>query len=345
MPTPSGTDTVLTIATEELVQLDIRVREEEWLTLFDRLVIFRSRDTADGPYEVITADNWEGAYIPKSKPLVGISSRLYNIVGKRLNLRVNEVTDVTITFTGVDPIPISSIITDIIFQGLNLVDAYYTDEGEPVIFTTQAGTAATLRVVPDDDEDMDAAPILGLPTMEPKSVSFGKDASIALVQGTQRYIFSDLNGKRTYYYKTCFRNTSTDTYSEYSPTFTGATRAKVDPALIAIGIAELVNFDGSPLEGREVRIYNTYISSVSGDKVVAGGALRMITDREGRVEFPLMRGIEIDVAVTGTALTRKVTVPTDQAVQFFNLFDPTIGGDDNFRVQVPEIEHAIRRSL
>jgi hypothetical protein len=78
---------------------------------------------------------------------------------------------------------------------------------------------------------------------------------------------------------------------------------------------------------------------------VAGGGADLLTDSSGRVEFPLVRGLGVTVSVAGTSLVRDITVPVDITVDIFNLFDPTIGTDDNFRVQVPELDYAIRRTL
>ena len=70
------------------------------------------------------------------------------------------------------------------------------------------------------------------------------------------------------------------------------------------------------------------------------------TDNEGHVEFSLLRGQQVVVAIAGTPLTRKVLVPADPAVRRFNLLAPEVGsGEDAFKVQVPNLVYAERRSL
>jgi hypothetical protein len=60
------------------------------------------------------------------------------------------------------------------------------------------------------------------------------------------------------------------------------------------------------------------------------------------VEFILPRGQKVTVAVAGTSLVRTITVPDRES---FNLFDPDIADDDVFKVQVPLLVMAERRSL
>jgi len=78
---------------------------------------------------------------------------------------------------------------------------------------------------------------------------------------------------------------------------------------------------------------------------MAGTDLVGTTDRDGHVEFMLVRGQSISVAVVGTDLIRTFTVPVDLTVLSFQLLDPTLSSNDVFRVQVPTLVYAERRTL
>jgi hypothetical protein len=79
--------------------------------------------------------------------------------------------------------------------------------------------------------------------------------------------------------------------------------------------------------------------------VMAGTTTTKRTDAYGRVEFRLLRGQKFGVSVPGTSLFRDITVPSDPLQEVFNLFDPSVGGDDIFKVQVPNLISAERRTL
>jgi hypothetical protein len=103
-----------------------------------------------------------------------------------------------------------------------------------------------------------------------------------------------------------------------------------------------VRADGSPLINQEVRLHIGFTGQSFGDKTVAGGDLRALTDDTGKAEFLLPRSQKVGVAITGTTLVRTITVPDKDT---FNLLDPDLADDDIFRVQVPDIVVAERRSL
>jgi len=112
-----------------------------------------------------------------------------------------------------------------------------------------------------------------------------------------------------------------------------------------VGQIDLVKADGRPLVGREVRLHLEFNGTIIDGKVLAGGDVVKDTDENGHVEFRLVRGQKLTVAVPGTDLYRQITTPEDQETQVFNLLDPNISGEDIFKVRVPELIVAERRSL
>ena len=96
----------------------------------------------------------------------------------------------------------------------------------------------------------------------------------------------------------------------------------------------------------EVRINSIFDGILVEGKALAGGDQIKLTDNSGLVEFTLIRGTKVSVAIIGTDVVREITVPTTTTIKTFNLLDPDIStGDDIFKVQVPDIIVAERRSL
>lgn len=330
--------------TPELLQLEIFVKNEDWLGFFDVIEVWRSRQTAAGPFEELTADDWIPARIPKDAPdppvppIVGPS---INIVGKPLQLRVNELDDLVIIFTGIDPLTFATVASQITAQGLTKVGGYVIEGGEIALQTSDAGTGAVLRIVGGE-----AAVILGLPTEEPSSLSFGKDARIPLIEHQQLYPFTDINGSVGFFYKTRFRNRTTGATSEFSQPFGVGSSAGVTQINLACGQLDLVSIDGKPLIRQEVRVHMGFNGSIVDGRLLGGSDISKRTNDDGHVEFILVRGQKVTVAIVGTDLVREIIVPVDQAIKVFNLLDPSVGtGDDFFKVRVPQLIFAERRTL
>lgn len=328
----------------ELIQLEIFVKNDDWLGFFDVVEVWRSRQTTAGPFEEVTAEEWKSARIPKdapNPPIPPIVGPSVNISGKPLQLKVNERDDLVIVFTGADPLTLSTVASQINAQGLTKVMGYVAEGGEIAIQTSDAGTGAALRIVGGE-----AAVILGLPTEEPSSLSFGRDARIPLIKNQQVYLFTDIHGAVGFFYKTRFRNRTTGALSEFTQPFGVGSSVGVSQANLACGRLDLVSIEGKPLINNEVRVYMGFNGSIVDDRVLGGSDIRKHTDNDGHVEFVLVRGQKVTVAVMGTDLVREIIVPVDQAIKVFNLLDPSVGtGDDFFKVRVPQLVFAERRSL
>lgn len=330
----------------EAVQLNIAARDEDFVGAFDLIEVWRSRTDEEGPFEELTAGRWKPARIPKDAgdaPSPAVTGPSVNIVGKELIIRVDEdeENDISVVFTGTDPITFTNVAGQIVTAGLGKLFSYVDSDGVLVIETTEPGTGAALRIV-----ESEAAPLLGLPTEEPASLAFGKDARILLVIGQQSYTFTDKNGSTDYFYKTRFRNKSTSSVSEFSLAFSPQSSGSgVSDENLACGVVDLVGLDGKPLRNVEVRLHSSFDGTIVDDRLVAGQDVVKLTDDTGHVEFILVRGQKVTVAISGTDIVREITVPTDSSVKIFKLLDPSIAGDDVFKVQVPDIVFAERRSL
>jgi hypothetical protein len=333
--------TVASTGTTEIVQLHLMVSDDDWVGTFDKVEVARSRTLSSGPYESMTAEVWTSARMPKNggdAPANPVTGPTVVISGTALQLRLNEKDDVTIVFTGTDPLTLAAVAAQIQTGSAQRITAWVDKDSKLVFQTTEPGTGAALRVVGGD-----AAGVLGLTTVEPDCLTFGKDAHLQLVQGVERYTFTDLRGSSDYFYRTRYR--IGDGVSEWSQPTSSGQAVGISTDNLVKGTIQMVRMDGRPLVGALLRIFNRYKTQLVEKKLVAGPGLNGISDKNGLVEFFLVRGTKITVAIDGTDIVRHIDVPTDSTVTVFNLLDPSLSYDDAFTVQVPRIIAAERRSI
>jgi hypothetical protein len=333
------------VATEEDLLLELFVDSAAWVGFFDSLEVWRSRTTAQGPFDPLMGDGWQVAALPRGAPpppAVPLTGPLVTIVGTELELLVNEETALTVTFTGTDPLTYAQVVAQIISQGESLINAYVAvaQSSLIVLTTVQAGALASLRVTGGD-----AAAILGFSTTDPSNIAFGFDARIALKPGVAAYQYVDHSGSPDFFYKTRFFNSVSRTTSAFSPAFSGATVSSLQPANLVRGTVDLVDAGGVALTNRAVLLYPKFSGArVEGKTLVDGGA-EVLTDVNGHAEFVLVRGQPFTVAIAGTDIARDFTTPTDPTVDTFDMLDPAISANDVFNVQEPNLDYATRRSL
>ena len=120
----------------------------------------------------------------------------------------------------------------------------------------------------------------------------------------------------------------------------------VTPSNVICGSVHLIWGNGAPMQGVSVQVSVEYSGEVVDGAVVAGGPLLKTTDKNGRAEFPLVRGARAVVSIAGTNLNRSIRVPTDPTIETFDLLDPAVSdSDDLFKASVPDIITAERRTL
>jgi len=329
---------ITTLAQESggFLELHIQVEDADWFGRYDRLEVWRSVLGEAGPYEELSAASFERAYLPADagQPS-GIAGRYLNVDGKFLTLRVNKNYVSTVVFTGPDPRTMQEIAYQIREQAAH-VGSYVDAGGGLVIYGAAYGGISSIEVLAGD-----AVPILGL---EVGSIAYGKDPRLPLQPGVQ-YFFTDYRTEKSYFYKTRFSNRLTNVKSPFSEPFSATQKLGVSPSSVVIGFVKLALPDGRAASSQEVTIYNTFLPQIVEGFTVVGGPKRLVTDDNGYVEFPLVRGIPIDIGVGGTSFVRRVQVPSDPNVLKFDVFDPAYGKDDNFSVQRADLPYADRKTL
>ncbi len=326
----------------ELVELRILVKQSDFEGLFDQIEIWRSRNTFAGPYEELTSDRARTARLPaaaKDMPTSPVTGASISIDGLTLNLRIDEKDDFVVTFG--TPATLSDAAAEVTAQGNNRFRAYVDEDGVFVVETTLVGTSATIRVTGGD-----AVSQLGLTANEPDNFNFGRDARINLMLGREEYLFTDNKGSKKFFYRTRFRNRTTAAVSEFSQAFNVGAILGVSPPNVVCGFLDLVRGDGGPLSGQQVKVFNPLKGELVENKLVTGPEQVKLTDKNGHVEFNLVRGTRYTVAITGTNVVRDIVAPTDPDTKIFPLLGEDVGTqDDVFKVQVPDIITAERRTL
>jgi hypothetical protein len=324
----------------ETIQLQVLVQEADWLGLYDQVEVWRARDTS-GLYEELTAATWLPARLPKDAgdpPDVAVPGPSLVVDGKSLQLKVNEVTDLDVVVSGTDPLTTTQVAVQITAQGGRAVVSYVDALGQLAVETVEPGTGASLRVVGGD-----VAALTELPIDE---LVYGRNPRLGLRSGATAYSFFDLWGTSASLYKTRFRNRLTGAVSEFSAPFSAGQALGLSASSVVVGYLNLVDMNGKPLAYRAVVVGNQLQGALIEDKFVAGRGETKLTDVQGHVEFQLVRGQTVTVAISGTDVVREILVPTDVAVSVFNLLSSSVGtGEDMFKVSVPELVYAERRSL
>lgn len=293
------------------------------LTLYNRLQVFRSESGPLGPWSA-TASSAAAASI-----LGDETTAPFKLNGTALELKIDLVDLVSCAFAGVDPYNLVDTVTDV-NAALGVLGSAVGDNGSLRISTASTGTAASIEI-----NGGDAFPFLGF---QASDSGVGVDAAILLVAGVQEYIYTDNNGSSEYWYRTRYHNSVTGQSSEYNAPFPAKPVRNLPIANLITGYCDLVGLKGEALVGKRVHVYNLFQSVVLG-YVIAGTAETAEADKDGHVEFTLIRGSRIDVTVEGTSIRRRVVVPTTGAS--FDLFDPALA-DDEFGIQKPVINYAER---
>lgn len=330
-----------TSPTSEAIKLDILATDSTLFDSYDRIEVWKSTTGEGGIYFELTSGSYEPARLPiyaDSPPDSQPSGPNVFVVGSSIVFSVNQRGLIQVTFSGTDPLTYLQVAQQITDQSSGNLLGYITDLGLLAVQTILSGVNALLSVKTLTDKAVNLR-------LYPGTSSQGKDARLTLTSGTSRYAFNDPFGSSTYFYKIRFRNSFSGSVSEFSLPQGVRTRSGVDSSNLVSGIADLVQSDGRPLINQAVSLHSEADGSLIDGRFLAGTDVSKLTDINGHVEFVLVRGQKFTVSVPGTSLYREITAPIDPAVQVFNLFDPDIASDDVFKVSIPKIVVAERRSL
>lgn len=134
-------------------------------------------------------------------------------------------------------------------------------------------------------------------------------------------------------------------YQVITESFEPTTSAPLSDAAMCTLFASIYKMDGSPLAYAPVHIRMLTKPQLYSGTTVYDSQLYFKTDSNGKVEFQLIQGIQIEVAVPPMGLRRIITVPSgEDAAEPVNLFTLMSEANDLFDIQKPQIQTAPRRT-
>jgi hypothetical protein len=298
------------------------------LATFDRIRWLRSRTGADGLFEEATQPAATAA------TLIGTLDEPHSVDGKTLNLRVNGSVEYTITFASPDPADNVDVAAEInAVAGATLLA---DDDGSDHLRlrTLATGTGASIEIL----DDSDAAPYLGLATD-----AVGQGVDTTLVAGTHEYFLTDQNSDAEFWYRVELYHSVTGDLAELSVPFL-PTVPVIPYAETITGYVQLAGLTGKPDVGRKLAVWN--VSIPNRNPSATHGILKQVeeveTNSDGYAEIRLVRGITVDVNIIGTGFTRRIAVPSSG--DSFDLLDASLVVSDEFGIQEPDIDYALRTS-
>jgi hypothetical protein len=321
----------MAVVTNEPIQLSYFVQDiTTAVATFSRLRWWRSRTGQYGVYEAATSPALWAA------TLLGTMQEPHQLNGKVFNFKVGGTTTVAVTFAAVDPVSTATAAMEI-NNATGAVIA--TDEGGYLRLTTvDSGSNSSIEIL-----DGDAAPFLGFVVGDG---AVGGDVDTTLVAGTHEYFYIDNNSADDFWYRVEFFNPSTGDTTGTGVPFPANSATHISKSKTIVCYVRLADMSGLPIEGRKVTFANPFLPDTVIDQNSRWGIFRhyaqMSTDRNGYAEIRLLRGINVDVVIEGTNFVRRIQIPTTGSE--VDLLNPTLAVQDEFGIQEPQINFAIRLS-
>lgn len=290
---------------------------------YTRIEIFQSIDQGNS-YQEVTASAVQAAVLDS------LSGNFFQMGGRLLKLRVNGGPEQSISFSSLiqywTPTQVANRINEVITSLATVV-------GTSVRLTSPTtGRASSIEVTYNDASD------LGWTTGQ---VTYGKAARIALIGGVLLYSFTDQAGRVDDRYKWRFSANGVNPISDFSPVVSGQVAPLVDPSLLSVATARFFDETGQPRKVRLIVGVDSAPQSVGSVFVGRDQPLLVDSGDDGYLQFSLVRGAKVRVAIEGTAYIREFTVPNSTT---FDLLTVMASATDPFTVQtVPPLLN--RRSL
>lgn len=298
------------------------------ISAFDAIQVLRSRTTADGPYELTTAN------VPAAAKLLAPDPGLYTVVGKTLGLLIDDDAQLDVVFTGTDPLTAAQVAAQINTAAGKTIAA--DAAGFLELTSTNPGSGSVVEIAAGS-----AASAFGWVAGDRAS---GKDAHITLEADRTLYEYVDNDGGSNFFYKTQFVNTTTGQVSTESEPFLGGPGTILPASDLSIAKIDLVDAKGIAVPDQEITFYSVHEPlTVSGFTVALQRApVTAVTNNQGHAEIPLVRGLKVRAVFEGTSVIREFTVPD---VDEFDLLSVLGSAPDPFKIVEIQFPAAPRRTL
>lgn len=299
---------------------------DEVLASYDQIEVFRSTAGIGGPYNNITATE------PAAAAVSGTNDAPFTLNGLTLQVRMDDGTVQNHTVVEANPVFIDPLLTELA-AALTDVTVSNGGTGNLTLTSNITGTASIVEIVGGT-----GLTALGLTAAK----TTGLDRRITMQTLYTEFTHADNGGDTTYYYQVRYYNSDTGVYSDFSDPIPGEQVSPLAASLITATI-DLVALDGTPMADTLITISNAYDATalVVSSHGVLGESVEFHTDASGHGEIDLVEGSIVDVSISGTGITRQITVPVGAT---FDLMASVAAADDLFQIQTPDIPDAIRRA-
>lgn len=322
----------MAVVTNQPIQLSYFVQDiTTALLTYNRLRWHRSRTGQYGIYEPATAA------APTPAMITGTAVSPHQLNGKTFKFLVNGATEVSVLFTDPDPVTTAQVVAAITLA-TPLVTPLDDGSGRLQLTTAITGSGASIKIL-----DGDANAFLGFVEGDG---AVGQDDDTILVAGTHEYFYTDQNSDRDFWYRVEFRHSVTLKTTGLGVPFPANAAQHVSKSLTIVGYVRIADMSGLPVGCRRITFANPFMPNTVVDQSTRWGIFRhyasISTDRNGYAEIRLIRGMQVDIVVEGTNFVRRLQIPTTGDV--VDLFDPALVVEDEFGIQEPNIDFAIRLS-
>lgn len=296
---------------------------------FTSLRFARSTEGPNGPYIPVTDSS------PQPATIRGGHAEPHALSGKSLHVQVNGEL-VEIDFVGSDPYTTADAVMAINSASVDIT-AYDNGDSTITIATVDTGTDATLEILPTS-----GALALGF---QPGQQAVGLSDDPNLSSSIHDYFIDDHNSSEAYWYQVVPFNSGTLEYGAKSVPFPAISTPTVPWSQTIACYIKLLDFKGRGIQGRKVLLSNTFRPNILNNFGIFRHYEELVTDCTGYATVRVIRGMELDVNIEGTGFTRRITLPGVGAPEdIVNLLDPSLVSADEFGIQEPNIDFAIRTS-
>ena len=134
-------------------------------------------------------------------------------------------------------------------------------------------------------------------------------------------------------------------YTLITDSFSPTTSEPLDVADMCTIFASIYKMDGSPLSHSPIQVRMLTKPQLYSGTTVYDSQLNFTTDSNGKAEFKLIQGIDVEVSIPPMGLRRIITVPSgEDAAAPVNLFTLLSEARDLFDIQKPQVQKAPRRT-
>lgn len=291
---------------------------------YSRIEVWASIDSGNS-YQEVTAASPMAAAIESAEALT-----TFRMGGKTLEFKVNQTTSYSVAFSSLldywSPSQVAGRINEVAPGVATVNDARVR------LTSPTTGRASQIEITYSDAEDLG---------WTAGFAATGQDQRITLVSGTRIYEYVDMAGSTAARYKWRFSANGAAPLSEYSDYVFGSVLPLVSSGQLSVGTATFVALDGTPFKAKVIIAADQNPTVISGFTLANAKPLVIESDANGFIQFTLVRGAKVRVAIEGTTFVREITIPNAAS---FDLITLMADAPDPFTIQ-SQPPFLVRRSI